>query len=311
MQFVRAFVLVVLVLNFMLVHFTDGLLSELLGQAYLHVTVIVCGLMIVDCYCTRRLRALLLGGLYVASLLPIWFSLQSSAVLPSSAPKISVLQANLWRENQSTMRILPAIKHYEPDIIVLQEVYAQDFEKLIEALPDYEHRYPALTAMPPQSMVVLSKYSFQAQQALSHQFEHSAYLLAIDSPEPILLAAVHLPSPRSSASVALRYRLLKQLGSRLTPSQKEGLPVLIIGDLNTTPWRPRLRNWLRNQGLRDGIAELGLYGSWPTWAPTWLRIPIDGIFLSGPIAAIKRTILPNVGSDHKPIFWKFEYGPAR
>jgi hypothetical protein len=40
---------------------------------------------------------------------------------------------------------------------------------------------------------------------------------------------------------------------------------------------------------------------WPTWAPSFLRVPIDHIFVSSSWRVIDRRLGPMVGSDHLPV----------
>jgi endonuclease/exonuclease/phosphatase (EEP) superfamily protein YafD len=75
-------------------------------------------------------------------------------------------------------------------------------------------------------------------------------------------------------------------------------PVLLVGDLNATPWSHGMRL------LRDGT-DLGYRSPDPAWTATWysfylLGIPIDHALATPPLVIARREIGPSVGSDHRP-----------
>ncbi len=76
------------------------------------------------------------------------------------------------------------------------------------------------------------------------------------------------------------------------------MPVLVVGDLNATPWSHGL------QLLRDGTT-LDNRSPDPSWTPTWnvaiaFAIPIDHALVTPPLVVARRQIGPDVGSDHRP-----------
>ena len=76
--------------------------------------------------------------------------------------------------------------------------------------------------------------------------------------------------------------------------------VLILGDLNATPWCPPLRRFLAASGLRPAASDQGLLGtSWPVPIP-FLRIPLDHALLSPDLVCVSYRIGPDIGSDHFP-----------
>jgi endonuclease/exonuclease/phosphatase (EEP) superfamily protein YafD len=79
-----------------------------------------------------------------------------------------------------------------------------------------------------------------------------------------------------------------------------GEDVVIMGDLNATPWSYALRTLLDRTGLRDSRRGFGLGASWPTWSP-FVRIPIDQLLLGGRVEVLAREVGPELGSDHFPL----------
>lgn len=76
--------------------------------------------------------------------------------------------------------------------------------------------------------------------------------------------------------------------------------MIVMGDLNATPWS-RPFAWLRERtGLCDSRAGFGIQASFPA-ASALLRIPIDHLLASCPIGVRERRIGRDVGSDHLPV----------
>ena len=77
-------------------------------------------------------------------------------------------------------------------------------------------------------------------------------------------------------------------------------PVVVLGDLNVTPWSHYFRTFARDAQLRDGGKGFGLQISWPTYFPP-LGIPIDHCLVSPQVDVHDRRTGPAIGSDHYPV----------
>ena len=94
----------------------------------------------------------------------------------------------------------------------------------------------------------------------------------------------------------MRNRQLDEL-ARLVVSREW---VLVIGDLNVTPFSPYFRRLLDRSGLVDARQPQGIHVTWPAY-PIPLWIPIDhGLASPGlPVTDVRRG--PDVGADHYPL----------
>lgn len=82
-------------------------------------------------------------------------------------------------------------------------------------------------------------------------------------------------------------------------------PMVVVGDLNMTPFSTRFRILLQNTGLRR--AEGGLNTTWPSLL-TPMGLSLDHILVGKGIgSAIMRTG-PRLGSDHLPVVGTFDLG---
>ena len=77
-------------------------------------------------------------------------------------------------------------------------------------------------------------------------------------------------------------------------------PVIVAGDLNSTPWSPHFQDLVRAAGLRDAAVGRGYLATWPRWF--WpAQIPIDHVLLKGPWSVLRLQRGPALGSDHYPL----------
>ena len=81
-------------------------------------------------------------------------------------------------------------------------------------------------------------------------------------------------------------------------------PVVLLGDLNSTPWGAHFRKLVHDSALRDSAQGRGVHPTWPAIDPL-LRIPIDHCLLSPAIGLVDRQVGPDIGSDHYPLIVDF------
>jgi len=80
-------------------------------------------------------------------------------------------------------------------------------------------------------------------------------------------------------------------------------PVVVLGDLNTTPFSPSFRRLVARGGLVSSQAGYGLQATWPQfpWFLAPARIPIDHALHSHDVVTRDRSLGPASGSDHLPL----------
>jgi endonuclease/exonuclease/phosphatase (EEP) superfamily protein YafD len=84
-------------------------------------------------------------------------------------------------------------------------------------------------------------------------------------------------------------------------------PVLLIGDLNVSPFSYWFRRVVCESGLKDSTKGFGFQPSWPSHNRL-LRIPVDHVLHSPEIIIHNRVVLGDVGSDHFPVVVAFSLG---
>jgi endonuclease/exonuclease/phosphatase (EEP) superfamily protein YafD len=111
----------------------------------------------------------------------------------------------------------------------------------------------------------------------------------------LFIIGTHPVSPGGRARAIARDVQLQRLAEHVKQLQD---PVLLVGDLNATPWSAGMRI------ITSG--KLGFRSLDPPWTPTWHKlsvvgVPIDHALASAPLVITRRSVGPDVGSDHRPI----------
>jgi endonuclease/exonuclease/phosphatase family metal-dependent hydrolase len=82
-----------------------------------------------------------------------------------------------------------------------------------------------------------------------------------------------------------------------------GRPTIVVGDLNSTPWHARLRDWAADTGLRTCTDQLGvgLSATWTPWTPGPALLGLDHVLTSQEVQCLEWETRAVTGSDHKAI----------
>jgi endonuclease/exonuclease/phosphatase (EEP) superfamily protein YafD len=135
----------------------------------------------------------------------------------------------------------------------------------------------------------------------------------VETPEgPVRVLAVHPVPPIRSGWAAMRNDELAALAATVRDST---LPVLVVGDLNETPFGRAYRDLVTTAGLVSARRVSGLAPTWPTQAfgfrvPAWAGIPIDHALATGEFTPTALVVGPGLGADHRPIVADFAWTPA-
>lgn len=144
------------------------------------------------------------------------------------------------------------------------------------------------------------------------QGEHVEEIIAavVEAPSRFGLIAVHPRSPRTRARWADGHEVTRAVAGIARRMREQGLGVVVLADLNSTPSGWRSRELYFEAGLRRAKPLLEFRGTYPTeigvgqfaFAARWpLAIAIDDAFLAGPMELRGWGVLDHVGSDHWPV----------
>lgn len=212
---------------------------------------------------------------------------------------LKVLQANVLYLNRDTARLRQLIETENPDIIFISEANGA-FTKMLAAL---KKKYPHQKAHPENAgafgLALGSKIPLERLRLVTFPgADVPGYAFEIThAGKKLRFFGMHTMNPlygvdvRDAAFTGLQRDISAAPGN-----------VVILGDLNATPWCPALRKLMRAVPRLENAREgRGLFLSWPTFLPFFMRIPIDHALVGDNIAIQDFRLGPDIGSDHFPI----------
>lgn len=232
-------------------------------------------------------------------ILPLYFGRQDMPA--DGAPALRAMLINVNTDLGDAVRVGDAISAADPDILVLEEISA----RWMSDLAWLTNAYPHSLVQPREDNFGIGLFS---KRPLTEA--EVVYIGGADVPSILANVSVGYTNLRVIATHPLppggrdysRWRN-EQL-DRLPDYVRSPLPVLLLGDLNVTPWNYHFRRLLSRSGLRDSAKGYGVQPSWPNFTPL-LRIPLDHGLHSSGIIIIDRRIGDDVSSDHYPVIIDF------
>ena len=226
-----------------------------------------------------------------------------------SATWLSLLVSNVLMDNTEHEKLIALTQKHKPDILLLLEsdsVWQQGMA------PVTKH-YPYRVEIP-----LKNTYGMHLYSKLPLRQQKVSYLLDKDIPSIktfvklrngtwVELHAVHPkpPVPTEDATSEKRDAEIVLIARDIANSK---YPVVVAGDFNDVAWSRTTELFQEVSGLLDPRLGRGFYNTFNADYP-FLRWPLDHVFHSThfKLESIKR--LPNIASDHFPIYIRLSFAP--
>ncbi len=246
----------------------------------------------------RRLAVLFAAACLVnlAAIVPLYLP-RAAVVANGSGAELTFLQINVRTSNTRYDLVAAQIADVDPDVLVLQELdpaWAQGLAKTLAAFPHAIVRIRrdnfgigVFSRVPMTGGIDDIGDSLLPSVVARLETESAAFTLLATHPLP----------PKGRDYSGRRDRQLAAVGARVAGTHG---PIIVLGDLNATPWSTPFRALLRDTGLRDASDGRGIHATWPANFPLML-IPIDHFLYSDGVAVIDERVGRDVGSDHYPL----------
>lgn len=225
----------------------------------------------------------------------------------SSSKPLTILLANVLTSNKKYQRVRQLVRSNDPDIFAVLEVS----ETWMNELSSLKEKLPHVVSCPRGDnfgIALFSRIPFEESEIV--EIGEAGLPTAIArvrfEDTPLTVIATHPLPPTRQAIARHRNRQLKELAEYVRSVKG---PVIVMGDLNTTPYSPHFKKLLCESGLRDSRRGRGIQPSWRADIPWFLRIPLDHILHSSEITVHDRRLGPNIGSDHLPVIVEFSLPP--
>ena len=234
----------------------------------------------------------------------------SPPVSAQSPPNtIRILQHNVYRFHTDFTGLVELVLKQRSDVIGLEEVDARSLGAL-DKQPWIHAHYPYRLFDQRAQSLILSHWPILEAHVAYDTYRNPYLYTRIKTlmPKPLTLIIVHPPHPTES------YQWLQQKALWDTLQEREKdipRPLVILGDMNTTPYNQSFLSFQQALQLRDPRTGVSLLPTWPSYLPWPLRLPLDYILISRDLELKSQSVLPSTGSDHLPIEVTVRFIPAR
>jgi endonuclease/exonuclease/phosphatase (EEP) superfamily protein YafD len=263
------------------------------------------------------------AGLNLVVIMPYYLPATQAAKTPETKGRLKLLHSNLFGMiNHDTDRVIQAIQESDPDIVDLVE-YTEPWQAKLESsgvFRKYPYHFAGRSHIGLYSKIPLSNARMVFTSATRKVTNQANIIAQIRiGGEPVTLLVAHPASP-----VLPSHLQMLQNSFRVWEKERPhwGRNLIIVGDLNTSPWSVEFKRLTQRTGLRDSQLGLGLQPSWPMLMPAIglrstptlltdiLTIPIDHVLISPQLVVLSRKTGPFVGSDHLPVIIELGINPA-
>lgn len=256
-----------------------------------------------------RAPAWALLALAVAS----WNAMAAAPTLvtrPASVPRVTgdptsgdpvrlrVASINVFYANGEHQRVMDFIRREKPDAVVLLEMNADWRSALATLDKDFPNRYHT-TGAGGRGITLLSRVPMRDASVLpiGVRAEPAIQATVRAGGRDVRIFAVHTTWPVAPASAGRRNLQLVRLGER---ARAVALPLVVVGDMNITPFSPHFQQLLLDGKLRSASDGFGWQATWPTFLPL-AGIQIDHTLVNSRVSVEHFSRGAPIGSDHLPI----------
>lgn len=238
--------------------------------------------------------------------------LDSPAATAADKPnKFTVFHFNANLDNTDPLRIATHLARNAKtiDVVVLLEA-TRNFDSVLDLIKeDYPHQIKHLQDSP-FGIAIASKHVFDHGEVSREPMQFYPHIEAMiklpGRTAPLAFYAVHAPPPINGELAHDRNNKLAHIAKKT--ATQGALTPLVVGDFNLTPWSPYFQRFVADSGLRDARTPHRFDHTWPvTFNNANLGIAVDHSFAHPTLQLIKRTIGPDLGSDHLPVTVTFAY----
>lgn len=238
----------------------------------------------------------------------VFFLVIVSEFIPFYIPKqkstqydLSVFMANVKTENRSFSKVKERIKEVNPDVIILIEVDKAWINSVSELNEIYTFQISEARD-DNFGIILMSKYKLSDSSIEYFGFGKRPSVVATVqlNNSAVKIIGTHPVPPFNKQNAAERDDQLKELGDYIN---KQSEPVLLVGDLNTTPFSYSFKTLSKKAELQNCFNGFGYQPTWQyrPFMPSF-RLALDNCLFTSGITIADSNSLKEVGSDHLPIF---------
>lgn len=201
---------------------------------------------------------------------------------------------NINSSNSSIEELSKNIRNSRAEIVALVEVTPENEQVLLHKHSEYPVKY-SLARDDNFGFLILGKINFNLEE-VHESYEIPVYIKLFVEKHNVKIYLLHLPPPLWRDAWEMQKEALSLIASEINKNKNQSY--LIFGDLNMTSSSSTFVDFYRQLGPSFYFQELFFQGTWPSFLPTFLRLPIDHVLSN---RNFEINIGHAAGSDHKSI----------
>lgn len=252
----------------------------------------------------RRWRWLLLHILIVTVHLPFFGTLAQQTSSGAMTPAITVTTANVFTSNTNYVAIERELRSTDADVIAVLELSAGLQKHLAITFQD-DYSFSLIDSQDNGNFGIglYSRHRLESAKLTYFNDEAVQSIVAIVNlnGQRFQVVATHTFPPMGNGGFLHRNRHLQMLAKEVQFLRKQtpDVPVIVVGDLNLTPWSPVFANFASAAGLQRASQPFQC-------APTWYRYPafpfglvLDHVLTTDELTCSSYSVGSDIGSDHR------------
>lgn len=245
----------------------------------------------------RTTTMLIFVGFVIALTALAWPWVQQPAKVPATGPRFTLMAFNVYYHNGQLERVAGLVRETRPDIVVLLEVEAHVRPQLDTVATQYPYRVECWQETWCDALVLSRLPLTDIRSTLpAPKFRRpmGAVEVTIEDRKLTLFPAhLSLPYPLNGrdAQTGEIDEVIKTIAGIAGPR-------ILTGDFNASPWATTMG---KPQTQLNMTLLTGGDGSWPTFLPRAMGIPIDHVLATQELALLSRKLFTVSGSDHRAV----------
>lgn len=219
---------------------------------------------------------------------------------------LKVMTINVLAVNQRLDDVVRQISSAEADIVAVLELSTPLADRITKELQT-SHPFASVHPQDPGNFGIGLWSRFPLRDDHSFIFNRDwnpSVEATVECPTgSIHIVATHPVPPMNRNLFETRNEHMSMLARHVTTARTRNpsTPIILAGDLNTTPWSPFYHQFLIESALHSSATGRGLTPTWYRYQAFPFGIVIDHILFSDELQCIDRQVLPDMGSDHRAV----------
>jgi endonuclease/exonuclease/phosphatase (EEP) superfamily protein YafD len=233
----------------------------------------------------------------------------SMASEPSEELRIDAISANVYMKNRNSQPLLKLVRDKNPDLVLLLETDRWWQEQMDTLKKDY----PYTLSQPLDNTYGMLLYSrlplldTEIKNMMEDSIPSMHAYVRLRNGNKVRLYCLHPkpPVPPESQKSTDRDAELLLVGKMVNQRNE---PAIVFGDLNDVAWSYTTRLFLKTSQMLDPRIGRGFYNTYNANYPL-MRWPLDHVFHTEGFQLNHLEVMPDINSDHFPVYFSFSYEP--